>query len=124
MPNVRGIPYQAYLTGKGNIALLSIYNLSVKFFPHKKISIEPPELIGSGIPVSKAKPEIVTETMELVKQINSEATILCGAGITKGEDVTAALKLGTEGILVASGIVKSKEPSKVLLEFSQAATTI
>lgn len=88
------------------------------------IAIEPPELIGTGIPVSKAKPEIVTETVKLVKQINLEVIILCGAGITKGEDVTAALKLGTEGILVASGIVKAKEPQKVLLDFARAATTV
>jgi triosephosphate isomerase len=88
------------------------------------LAIEPPELIGTGIPVSKAKPEIVTETVKLVKQINSEVVILCGAGITKGDDVTAALELGTKGVLVASGIVKAKEPQKVLLNFAQAATTV
>ena len=88
------------------------------------IAIEPPELIGTGIPVSKAKPEIVTETMEVVKKVNPEVTILCGAGITSGSDVTAALKLGTKGVLVASGIVKAKEPYKVLLDFAQAATAL
>lgn len=88
------------------------------------IAIEPPELIGTGIPVSKAKPEIVTETMEVVKKVNPEVTILCGAGITSGNDVTAALKLGTKGVLVASGIVKAKEPYKVLLDFAQAATAL
>lgn len=88
------------------------------------IAIEPPELIGTGISVSKAKPEIITETVELVRKVNSEVTILCGAGITKGDDVTAALKLGTKGVLVASGIVKAREPYEVLLEFAQAATTV
>jgi triosephosphate isomerase len=86
------------------------------------ISIEPPELIGTGIPVSKAQPQIVTDTVEQVKQINPDAVLLCGAGITKGEDVTAALNLGTVGVLVASGIVKAKDPYKVLMEFSQAIT--
>jgi len=86
------------------------------------ISLEPPELIGTGIPVSKAKPEVVTETVELVKRINPSIVTLCGAGITKGEDVTAALKLGTMGVLVASGIVKAKDPRKVLMEFSEAIT--
>jgi triosephosphate isomerase len=84
------------------------------------ISIEPPELIGTGVPVSKAQPQIVTDTVERVKQINIDAVLLCGAGITKGEDVTAALNLGTMGVLVASGIVKAKDPYKVLMEFSQA----
>lgn len=86
------------------------------------IAVEPPELIGTGIPVSKAKPEVVSGTVELVKKINSDVVILCGAGITTGEDVAAALKLGTKGVLVASGVVKAKDPRKVLTEFSEAIT--
>lgn len=86
------------------------------------IAVEPPELIGTGIPVSKAKPEVVSGTVKLVKQINPDVTVLCGAGITTGEDVAAALKLGTEGVLVASGIVKAQNPYKVLLEFAEAIT--
>jgi len=88
------------------------------------IAIEPPELIGTGIPVSKAQPEIVTETVELVRKVNLEVSILCGAGITKGDDVAAALKLGTKGVLVASGIVKAKDPYKMLLEFAHAITAV
>lgn len=88
------------------------------------ISLEPPELIGTGIPVSKAKPEIVAETVNKVKKINPEVTLLCGAGITKGEDVTAALKLGTMGVLVASGIVKAKDPFKVMMEFAEAINNV
>jgi triosephosphate isomerase len=86
------------------------------------IAVEPPELIGTGIPVSKAKPEVVSGTVKLVKNINPDVIILCGAGITTGEDVAAALKLGTKGVLVASGIVKAKDQRKVLLEFSEAIT--
>jgi triosephosphate isomerase len=85
------------------------------------IAIEPPELIGTGIPVSKAKPEVVTDTVKLVKQVNSKVTILCGAGISHGEDVAAALKLGTQGVLVASGIVKAKDPYAVMREFADAS---
>jgi triosephosphate isomerase len=84
------------------------------------IAIEPPELIGTGIPVSKAKPEVVTDTISLVRKINSKVVILCGAGITNGEDVAAALKLGTQGILVASGVVKAKDPYMVLREFAES----
>ena len=86
------------------------------------IAVEPPELIGTGIPVSKAKPEVVSGTVDLVKRINPDVVILCGAGITRGEDVAAALRLGTEGVLVASGIVKAKDPYKVLLEFAESIT--
>jgi len=84
------------------------------------IAIEPPELIGTGIPVSKAKPEVITGTIKLVRKVNPKVTILCGAGISRGDDVTAALKLGTEGVLVASGIVKAKDHYKILHEFAEA----
>ena len=84
------------------------------------IAVEPPELIGTGIPVSKAKPEVVSGTVELVRRLNRDVVILCGAGITRGDDVAAALRLGTEGVLVASGIVKAKDPYTVLMEFAQA----
>jgi len=88
------------------------------------IAVEPPELIGTRIPVSKAKPEVVSGTVELVKRVNPDVVILCGAGITTGEDVAAALRLGTEGVLVASGVVKAKDPYKTLLEFAESMTKV
>ena len=84
------------------------------------ISIEPPELIGSGVAVSKAKPEEVSKTIRLVRKVNSEALLLCGAGISHGEDVAVALKLKTQGVLVASAIVKATDPYNILLEFADA----
>jgi triosephosphate isomerase len=84
------------------------------------MAVEPPELIGTGIPVSKAKPEIITSTVKLVRKTNSDVILLCGAGISHGEDVTAALRLGTQGVLVASGIVKAKDPYAIMHEFAEA----
>lgn len=84
------------------------------------IAIEPPELIGSGIPVSKAQPEIVKGAVEAVKSVNPRIKVLCGAGITNGEDAAAALELGAEGILVASGVVKADNPYRALLELARA----
>jgi len=83
-------------------------------------AIEPPELIGTGISVSKAKPEVITDTVRLVRQIDKEMPILCGAGISQAEDVVSALKLGTCGVLVASGVVKAKDPYNVLYSFANA----
>lgn len=85
------------------------------------LAVEPPELIGTGIPVSKAKPEVVLSTVELVKKINPAVVILCGAGISRGEDVAAALRLGTEGVLLASGVVKAKSPREILMEMAKFA---
>ncbi len=80
------------------------------------IAVEPPELIGGDISVSTAKPEIISDTVEIVKEINSEISVLCGAGVKNQEDVSKAITLGSEGILLASGVVKSSEPRKVLLD--------
>ena len=84
------------------------------------VSFEPPELIGTGIAVSKAQPQIVTNTVNLVRKINSAAAILCGAGVSQSEDVSAALMLGTQGVLVASSIVKAKDQYSILRAFANA----
>ncbi|WP_209591531.1 triose-phosphate isomerase [Methanococcus voltae] len=76
------------------------------------VAVEPPELIGSGTPVSKANPEIVEGTVSAVHDINKNVKVLCGAGISKGEDVKSALELGAEGVLLASGVVKAKDVEK------------
>nr|2H6R_A Chain A, Triosephosphate isomerase [Methanocaldococcus jannaschii DSM 2661]2H6R_B Chain B, Triosephosphate isomerase [Methanocaldococcus jannaschii DSM 2661]2H6R_C Chain C, Triosephosphate isomerase [Methanocaldococcus jannaschii DSM 2661]2H6R_D Chain D, Triosephosphate isomerase [Methanocaldococcus jannaschii DSM 2661]2H6R_E Chain E, Triosephosphate isomerase [Methanocaldococcus jannaschii DSM 2661]2H6R_F Chain F, Triosephosphate isomerase [Methanocaldococcus jannaschii DSM 2661]2H6R_G Ch len=80
------------------------------------IAVEPPELIGTGIPVSKANPEVVEGTVRAVKEINKDVKVLCGAGISKGEDVKAALDLGAEGVLLASGVVKAKNVEEAIRE--------
>ena len=86
------------------------------------IAIEPPELIGSGIPVSKAKPEIVTDTVSLIQKVKPNIPVLCGAGISKGEDASAAIRLGTKGVLVSSGVVKAQDPKQVLLDLARSVT--
>ncbi|MBM4240464.1 MAG: triose-phosphate isomerase [Euryarchaeota archaeon] len=80
------------------------------------VAVEPPELIGSGIPVSKAEPEIVEGTVELIHNINQKVKVLCGAGISTGDDLKAAIDLGTEGVLLASGIILADDPEKALLD--------
>jgi triosephosphate isomerase len=88
------------------------------------VAIEPPELIGTGRAVSKENPEIVTDSVKRIRNVNRSVVILCGAGISTGDDVYAALKLGTEGILVASGIVKSPRPEDVVAEFCRAVLKV
>lgn len=80
------------------------------------IAIEPPELIGGDISVSKAKPEVISEAVKRVKCINPEIHILCGAGINSGQDIRKALELGTVGVILASFVVKSPEPEKAIGE--------
>ncbi|MBS3119602.1 triose-phosphate isomerase [Candidatus Woesearchaeota archaeon] len=82
------------------------------------VSVEPPELIGTGISVSKAKPDLVRSVVEKVHAINPELPALCGAGITEKEDVIRAVQQGAQGILLASGVVLSKDPEGVLRELA------
>ena len=83
------------------------------------VAIEPPELIGTGIPVSKAKPEVVTNTVAKIRRIDEHIPILTGAGITAGDDVAKALELGTQGVLVASAIVKVKDWEAKIRELAE-----
>ncbi len=80
------------------------------------VAVEPPELIGSGISVSQAQPEIITDTVDLIRAVNKDVAILCGAGISTGTDVKAAIELGSQGVLLASAVAKSDTPEKVLLD--------
>jgi triosephosphate isomerase len=99
----------------------TIVGMAVAAFDPDIIAIEPPELIGTGIAVSKAKPEIISESVEAIKRISKNVTVLCGAGITCGEDVFSAIRLGSSGVLVASGIVKASNWENILQEFADAA---
>ena len=78
--------------------------------------MEPPELIGTGIPVSQAQPEVVEDSVKGVKAINKDVKVLCGAGITNGDDMKAAMDLGADGVLLASGIIKAESPKDALLD--------
>ncbi len=81
-------------------------------------AIEPPELIGSGRSVSKYKPQVVSDAVDVGKEYNVH--VLCGAGVSTGEDVAAASKLGAVGVLVASAIAKSPEPYKVMEDMARS----
>ena len=86
------------------------------------VAVEPPELIGSGIPVSKADPDVVRGSVKAVKDIEPGVGVLCGAGITHGEDLKAALDLGSEGVLLASGIIKAKDQQAALEDLVRGIT--
>ncbi len=79
------------------------------------IAIEPPELIGGDVSVSTANPEIITDTIKEVHKISS-IPVITGAGIKTSGDVKKAIELGTQGVFVASGIIKSENPQKAVQE--------
>lgn len=89
---------------------------AIATFSPDAVAVEPPELIGTGIPVSQAQPEVVEDSVKGVKSINKKIKVLCGAGISTGDDMGAAMDLGADGVLLASGIVKAENPKEALLD--------
>jgi triosephosphate isomerase (TIM) len=79
------------------------------------IAIEPPALIGGKVSVSDAKPQLITSCVKEIRRVK-KLPVLCGAGVNKGKDVSKAIELGTDGVLLASGVVLAKNPGKVLLD--------
>ena len=78
------------------------------------IAYEPKELIGGEVSVTKSKPKIIREAVQLVKNISPKTKVLCGAGVHSKADLRLALKLGTEGVLIAHAIVKARDPKRAL----------
>ena len=89
---------------------------AIATFSPDAVAVEPPELIGTGIPVSQAQPDVVEDSVKGVKSINKKIKVLCGAGISTGDDMKAAMDLGADGVLLASGIVKAENPKEALLD--------
>ena len=80
------------------------------------VAVEPPELIGGDISVTTADPEIVQRTVDSIRKIAPEVRVLTGAGVKNGDDVAMAIELGTCGVLLASGVVRSKDPLNTLYD--------
>ena len=78
------------------------------------IAIEPPELIGGEVSVTTAKPEVISRAVDRIHAVNPKVVVLCGAGVRTRKDVARALELGTSGVLLATGVVKAKDPEGAL----------
>lgn len=76
------------------------------------IAVEPPELIGGDVSVSKAEPKIIEDAVKVI----GENRVLVGAGVKNAEDIKIALSLGASGVLLASGVTKADDPYAVLLD--------
>lgn len=105
---------------QGLVSVVCTNNLEVSraccIFAPDYVAVEPPELIGGDISVTMADPGIVEGTVNALKEIDPGVKTLTGAGVKTGEDVAKAIELGTDGVLLASGVVKAKDVSAVLLD--------
>jgi triosephosphate isomerase len=78
------------------------------------VAVEPPELIGTGTPVSQADPDVVRDAVEAADAVDDSVEVYCGAGISTGDDIVAAGDLGSTGVLLASGVAKADDPRAAL----------
>lgn len=74
------------------------------------VAVEPPDLIGGNVSVSKANPDVIKNSVEKL----GDGKVLVGAGVKTGEDVKIALELGASGVLLASGVTMADSPTDVL----------
>ncbi len=79
------------------------------------IAVEPPELIGGDISVTSAEPQVVSDAVKMI----GKGKVLVGAGIKTKDDVLQSLRLGASGVLLASGVTKSMDPEKILMELAE-----
>lgn len=91
---------------------------AVAAFAPNFLAVEPPELIGGDISVTTADPEIVSDSVKAVKDIDKKVKVLCGAGVKNGKDVAKAIELGADGVLLASGIVKAENKESVIRDLA------
>lgn len=93
-------------------------SLKIAAFGPEMIAYEPPELVGTGISVSTAKPSQITD---FVKRVTPRVRRLVGAGISNAGDVKKALELGADGWGVSSAFTKAKDPERILTELVAAS---
>lgn len=79
------------------------------------VAIEPPELIGGDISVSTAEPQLIQDAVAMI----GKGKVIVGAGIKTGEDVATSIKYGAIGVLVASGVTKSLDPERTLMDLAK-----
>ena len=93
---------------------------SIALLSPDMIAVEPPDLIGTGVSVSSARPEVVERSLEVVRRLGYTGLFLVGAGVSTGSDASKALELGAEGVLVASAVMKSPSPREKIRELAAA----
>ncbi|MFA5830176.1 MAG: triose-phosphate isomerase [Candidatus Gracilibacteria bacterium] len=79
------------------------------------IAVEPPELIGGDVSVCSAEPQVIIDAVNMI----GKGKVLVGAGIKTKDDVLQSLRLGASGVLLASGVTKSMDPEKTLMDLAQ-----
>lgn len=77
------------------------------------IVAEPTDLIGTG---QTSDSNYVIDTINIVREVNTDIMVLQGAGISNGQDVYNTIKLGAQATGSTSGIIKAADPYAMVEE--------
>lgn len=113
LPRAHASGLRVCLCAKTDMEVESYSSLGTEF-----IALEPPGLIGSGVSVSRAEPDLVRRSVRRAREAGFDGKILCGAGIIDRADVEKAIQLGVDGVLVSSSVVKAKNWGPKLKELT------
>ena len=103
IPRLRSLGLLSIVCAKNLSELRDFSSMSPDY-----VAIEPPELIGSKKSIATEKPSLITDSFQHLKLVGSRSQLICGAGINSPEDIRIAINLGSNGILAASSVVKSR----------------
>lgn len=81
------------------------------------ISYEREDMIGTGVSMITKEAENIKKLVSVLKR-----PLIIGAGISTGEDIRQAIKLGAVGAILASGFVFAKDPEAKLRELAAGFT--
>lgn len=78
------------------------------------VSYEREDMIGTGVSMLTQEEENIKKLISVLKR-----PLIIGAGISTGEDIRQAIKIGAKGAILASGFVLAKDPEKKLRELAE-----
>ncbi|MDO9028351.1 MAG: triose-phosphate isomerase [Candidatus Roizmanbacteria bacterium] len=81
------------------------------------LSYEREDMIGTGVSMLTKEEENIKKLVSVLKN-----PLIIGAGISTGDDIRQAIKLGAKGAILASGFVFAKDPEQKLRELTQGFT--
>jgi triosephosphate isomerase len=89
---------------------------AVAHFHPNIVAAEPPELIDQVGSVGKSKFDFISQSINVVKDIDSDIIFFYGAGIRTAKDVVDVISTGAEGTGTTSGIINADNPVEMLEE--------
>tara|TARA_Y100000310_G_scaffold244492_1_gene249277 strand:+ start:93 stop:755 length:663 start_codon:yes stop_codon:yes gene_type:complete len=81
------------------------------------MAYEDPKIIGTKTSITKHNTKQIKEFTKLLSR--TKIIPICGAGIHNNQDYQEAKSLSCKGVLIASALTKSKNPTKLLNSFTK-----